>query len=73
MSPHEREAYQLFLLAEAGVERVRLRAPSAPGTPPECRDAGGVVMSIDDAMALAPIPHDVERGVCRCAYRPVRG
>ena len=72
MSSREREVYQLFALAEAGVGRVRLRAPCIPGTPPACLETDGFEMSTEDAMYLAPIPHDLPRGqTCRCTYRPV--
>ena len=73
MSASEFEAYQLFVLAEAGFERLRLRADGGPDVPRECRRADGVVMTIDDAMRLAPIPHDLGPGHrCRCAYLPYR-
>ena len=71
MSAREYEAYQLVVLGEAGVERVRLRAPDAPGTPRLCRDNHGIEMTLDDAMRLRLIPHDVGADVrCRCTYRP---
>ncbi len=71
MSAREYEAYQLFVLGEAGVERVRLRAPRTPGTPRLCRDNDGLEMTLDDAMRLRLIPHDVDADArCDCAYRP---
>ena len=71
MTPREFEAFQLYVLAEAGVTRVRLWAPSTPGTPPECTAADGTELSVDEAMRDAPIPHGVGPGRrCRCAYRP---
>ena len=71
MTPAEREAFSLFVLVEGGVSRVRLRAPDGPGAPPACAETDGFEMSADDAMALAPIPHDLPRGqVCLCAYQP---
>ena len=73
MSSREQEAYQLFVLVEGGVDRVRLHASQARGTPLECRETHGVVMTADDAMVLAPLPHEVAPGgVCRCTYRPAR-
>lgn len=71
MTPGEAEAYQLFLLAEAGVERIRLRASPTPDATPQCREADGVEMTVDEAMALWPIPHRTPPGTrCGCTYRP---
>ncbi|WP_412061132.1 hypothetical protein [Rubrivirga sp. IMCC45206] len=71
MSAREYEAYQLFVLGEAGVERVRLRAPRTPDAPRLCRDNDGLEMTLDDAMRLQFIPHDVGEDVrCTCTYRP---
>jgi hypothetical protein len=71
MSPAETEAYQLFLLAEAGVVRVRLKAGDSPDTAPECHETDGFEMTVDEAMHLQPIPHEVGPGWrCTCAYRP---
>ena len=71
MSPSENEAYQLFILAEAGVEKLRLRASRAPDSAPECHETDGFVMTVDEAMALRPIPHEVGPGWrCGCTYRP---
>ena len=72
MSPEEFEAFQLFTIAEAGFERVRLHAGDAPDTARECHETDGFEMTVDEAMALRPIPHEVGDGVCHCAYRPVR-
>ncbi|MGB3544496.1 MAG: hypothetical protein WBA11_16375 [Rubrivirga sp.] len=70
MSPREVEAYQLFMIAEAGIGYVRLHA--GPDAGPECLGAHRTVMTIEDAMALAPIPHELGLGRwCRCTYRPV--
>lgn len=73
MSDREYEAYQLYRLAEAGAEHVRIHAPEAPDAPRECRESHGFLMSMDEAMALAAIPHDLgpERA-CGCTYRPAR-
>jgi len=74
MSPTEYETYQLFLLAEAGVERIRLRAAPGPDVSPVCRHADGRVLTVDEAMREAPIPHVVGFvGECRCSYRPADG
>ena len=74
MSPREYEAYQLYVLAEAGVVSVRLLAPQDPQTPGACLETDGVVMTIEEAMLLQPIPHDVNEGeVCRCTYGPAVG
>ena len=71
MSPREREAYSLYVLAEAGITRVRLFA-GRPGASSVCAEADGSEMTVEDAMALAPIPHDLPGGAaCHCAYRPV--
>ncbi len=71
MSPAENEAYQLFILAEAGVEKLRLRASRAPDSAPECHETDGFEMTVDEAMALRPIPHEVGPGWrCGCTYRP---
>jgi hypothetical protein len=70
MSPREVEAYQLFVLAEAGIDRVRLCVGPSPG--PECLEADRTEMDVEEAMALAPIPHELGPGRwCRCTYRPV--
>lgn len=72
MSDREYEAYQLFVLAEAGAERVRLCMGATPTH--ACRETHGAEFSIDDAMRLAPIPHQVAPNRrCRCTYRPVTG
>ncbi len=71
MSPAEKEAYQLFLLAEGGVERVVLRAGTSADTAPECHETDGFEMTVDEAMDLRPIPHEVGPGWrCTCGYRP---
>lgn len=71
MSAREYEAYQLYALAEAGVTMIRLRAPRGPDTPTVCAETDGFVMTVDEAMLLRPIPHEVgDGGVCNCAYRP---
>lgn len=70
MSSREYEAYQLYILAEAGVERVRLVTGTARG--PECDGVDGFEMSLEDAMRLAPLPHELGPGRwCHCTYRPV--
>ena len=72
MSPAETEAYQLFLLVERGVERVRVQAGQEADTPAACRASDGLVLTVDQAMARPPIPHDVGAGGrCLCGYRPV--
>lgn len=69
MSPTE--ADQLFLLAEAGVERLRVRAAPGPDVPPARRQADGLAPTVDEAMRQAPIPHALGPGrPCRCSYRP---
>ena len=71
MTRNEKEAYQLFLLCEAGVEHLRLQASSAPDSAPECRETHGFELTVDEAMALRPIPHEVGPGWrCGCTYRP---
>ena len=61
-----------FTLAEAGATSVRLLAPERPQTPAVCAETDGFVMTVEEAMWLRPIPHEVGAGeVCTCAYRPV--
>ena len=71
MSQAEKEAYQLFLLCEAGVERLRLRASRAPDSAPECHETDGFALTVEEAMSLRLIPHEVRPGWrCGCTYRP---
>ena len=73
MSSREYEAYQLYTLAEAGAEHVRIHAASDEGVPRTCRESHGYLLSMDEAMALAVIPHELEPGrECECTYRPGR-
>ena len=71
MSAAEFEAYQLYVLAEAGVEHLRVRTAITPDTPPPCRAADGAHLTVETAMRQPPIPHAVEPGqTCRCVYSP---
>ena len=71
MTRTEAETYQLFLLVESGVQRVRLKAGKGADTAQGCRETDGFVMTADEAMSLQPIPHEAGPGTrCTCAYRP---
>ena len=71
MTRTEAETYQLFLLVESGVQRVRLKAGKGADTAQGCRETDGFVKTVDEAMSLQPIPHEVDPGKrCTCAYRP---
>lgn len=71
MSAKEYEAFQLYALGEADVTHVRLRAADAPDLPEACAGSHGFVMTLDEAMMLQPIPHEVGPGrECLCSYRP---
>ncbi|MEM1115601.1 MAG: hypothetical protein AAF845_02320 [Bacteroidota bacterium] len=71
MSAKEYEAFQLYTLGEAGVTHVRLRAASVPDLPEACAGSHGFVMTLEEAMLLQPIPHEVGDGQeCLCSYRP---
>ena len=70
MTRTEAETYQLFLLVESGVQRVRLKAGKGADTAQGCRETDGFVMTVDEAMSLQPIPHEAGPGTrCTCAYR----
>lgn len=71
MSAAEYEAYQLYALGEAGVTHIRLRASTRSDSPAACTETDGFAMTLEEAMRLQPIPHEVAPGdVCRCSYRP---
>ena len=71
MSDAEFEAYQLYVLAQAGVEHVRVQAELTAETPPPCRAGHGDAMTVEAAMRQPPIPHAVGPGqTCRCVYGP---
>ena len=69
MSAREYAAYQLFVLAERGVEYVRLCA--VPDAPAICQAHHNRTMPIEAAMRDAPIPHALGPDAwCSCTYRP---
>lgn len=71
MSAKEYEAFQLYALGEAGVTHVRLRAADVLPLPEACAGSHGFMMTLDEAMLLQPIPHEVGDGKeCLCSYRP---
>lgn len=70
--PEDYQRYSLEQLRDHGGGAARLLSMRDADTPPECYDADGTEMSVDEAIEAQPLPHRPADGrECRCTYLPI--